>query len=182
MMRDSRTPVLAKVLSFSIIALMLAYTFSPFDIIPDYIPLAGILDDLILFPLGIALIERLLPRQVLVENRAIARQRVNRVLLRMAVVAAAIFLLWTAFITLLVIFIIKVIWVQRDNLYSATKNISQCFSFFSVSSLLIRPVVPARAGMKQSLLVALSQPWKPNIMENKEANHVKEVAYCPEIE
>ncbi len=109
MMRDSRTPIPAKVLSFSIFALILIYTFSPFDIVPGYLPLAGWVDELILFPLGISLIERFLPREVLVENRAIAYRSVNRILLRVFLVGAVIFLLWAAFITLLIIFIIKAI-------------------------------------------------------------------------
>ena len=52
---------------------MLAYAFSPIDLIPDPIPVLGLLDDLVLVPLGIALMLRLLPPEVLRDARAAAR-------------------------------------------------------------------------------------------------------------
>jgi len=50
--------------------LVLAYAFSPIDLIPDFIPVLGYLDDLILLPLGIALCIRLTPPEILAECRA----------------------------------------------------------------------------------------------------------------
>jgi uncharacterized membrane protein YkvA (DUF1232 family) len=67
--RDPRTPFAAR----AVTVLVLAYAFSPLDLIPDFIPVLGLLDDLILVPLGIALILRLLPAEVLRDARAAAR-------------------------------------------------------------------------------------------------------------
>jgi len=66
---DPRVPTHARV--FTII--VVAYAFSPIDLIPDPIPILGYLDDLILVPLGIALAVRMIPSDVLAECRARAR-------------------------------------------------------------------------------------------------------------
>lgn len=68
--RDPRTPWYAKLLAAGIVA----YALSPIDLIPDFIPILGYLDDLILIPLGIALAIKLAPHSVLVECRARARE------------------------------------------------------------------------------------------------------------
>ena len=52
---------------------MVGYALSPIDLIPDFIPLLGYLDDLILIPLGIALALKMIPSGVLVECREHAR-------------------------------------------------------------------------------------------------------------
>jgi len=56
--RDRRTPILAKFL----ILMVVAYALSPIDLIPDFIPVLGYLDDLILLPMGIYLAIRLIPK------------------------------------------------------------------------------------------------------------------------
>jgi uncharacterized membrane protein YkvA (DUF1232 family) len=66
--RDPRTPWYAKVL----ILFVVAHTFSPIDLIPDFIPVLGYLDDLIVTPLGLALAIRLIPPEVLAEARETA--------------------------------------------------------------------------------------------------------------
>ncbi|MCG8609004.1 MAG: DUF1232 domain-containing protein [Pseudomonadales bacterium] len=58
--RDSRTPKLAKLICL----LVLAYALSPIDLIPDFIPLIGHLDDLILVPLAIWLVRKMIPDEV----------------------------------------------------------------------------------------------------------------------
>jgi uncharacterized membrane protein YkvA (DUF1232 family) len=68
--RDPRTPWYAKALAICIVA----YAFSPIDLIPDPIPLLGYLDDLILIPLGIALTLRLIPDEVMTDARAQAAE------------------------------------------------------------------------------------------------------------
>lgn len=67
--RDPRVPWYARVLAVCVVG----YAFSPIDLIPDPIPILGYLDDLILVPLGIALVIRLVPADILAEHRIAAR-------------------------------------------------------------------------------------------------------------
>ena len=67
--KDGRTPWYAKVLIFVIIA----YALSPIDLIPDFIPIIGYLDDLILLPIGIYFAIRLIPEEVKTECSTKAR-------------------------------------------------------------------------------------------------------------
>ena len=69
--RDPRTPWYARALIFFVVA----HTFSPIDLIPDFIPVLGYLDDLIITPGGIWLAVRLIPPEVLAEARATAARR-----------------------------------------------------------------------------------------------------------
>jgi len=66
--RDPRTPWYAKVWA----ALVVAYAFSPIDLIPDFIPVLGYLDDLVLLPLGMALALKMIPPEVMDEAREMA--------------------------------------------------------------------------------------------------------------
>lgn len=66
--RDPRTPWYAK----GLIVLIVAYALSPLDLIPDFIPVLGYLDDLILIPGGLWLAMRMVPPEVLVEARSMA--------------------------------------------------------------------------------------------------------------
>ncbi|WP_434131561.1 YkvA family protein [Methylocaldum sp. GT1BB] len=66
--RHPGTPWYAKLLAAAIVA----YAFSPVDLIPDFIPVLGYLDDLVLIPLGLALVIRLIPSAVLAECRSAA--------------------------------------------------------------------------------------------------------------
>ncbi len=70
--RDPRTPWYAKGLVF----LVVAYALSPIDLIPDFIPVLGYLDDLLIVPAGIAIALTMIPRQVMVEARERARTAV----------------------------------------------------------------------------------------------------------
>lgn len=63
--RDERTPWYARGLAFVVVG----YALSPFDLIPDAIPVLGLLDDLILVPAGIWLVLKLVPQNVLEEAR-----------------------------------------------------------------------------------------------------------------
>jgi len=63
--RDPRTLVLAKVIAGTVAA----YALRPIDLIPDFIPMLGYLDDLVIVPLGIALAIRLIPPPLLSEFR-----------------------------------------------------------------------------------------------------------------
>lgn len=59
--RHPRTPLLAKALAVAVVA----YAFSPVDLIPDFIPVLGFLDDLILLPIGIWVVLKLVPQDVM---------------------------------------------------------------------------------------------------------------------
>jgi uncharacterized membrane protein YkvA (DUF1232 family) len=67
--KDPRVPWYAKLLAVSIVA----YALSPIDLIPDFIPVLGYLDDLILVPFGIYLLLKMIPNEVMVECRERAR-------------------------------------------------------------------------------------------------------------
>lgn len=68
--KDARTPWYAKALGI----LVTAYAFSPIDLIPDFIPVLGYLDDLVLIPAGIALTIKLIPTEVMTAAREKAQE------------------------------------------------------------------------------------------------------------
>ena len=90
--RDSRTPWYAKLLAVAIVA----YALSPIDLIPDFIPVLGYLDELVLIPAGIALVIRLVPREVMADARERADgvvDKAKKTAVWAAVVIASIWLL-----------------------------------------------------------------------------------------
>lgn len=90
--RHPRTPLLAKLLAIAIAA----YALSPIDLIPDFIPVLGYLDELILLPGAILLVLKLIPADVLIECREQASRwnEKNRGRPRSYAGAAVIVLLW----------------------------------------------------------------------------------------
>ncbi|MCA6121970.1 DUF1232 domain-containing protein [Bradyrhizobium sp. WSM 1704] len=86
--RDPRVPWYVKALAVAIAA----YALSPIDLIPDFIPVLGYLDDLILLPLGIWLAISLIPAEVVAECRANAAAALQRPVSRAGMIA--IILLW----------------------------------------------------------------------------------------
>ena len=72
--RDPRTPVGAKIVA----GLVAAYALSPIDLIPDFIPVLGYLDDLLLVPLGILITIRMIPPGLMAEFRDTAARRAER--------------------------------------------------------------------------------------------------------
>ena len=64
--RDPQAPMGARILA----GLVAAYALSPIDLIPDFIPVLGYLDDLLIVPLGLLLVMRLMPDEVLANARA----------------------------------------------------------------------------------------------------------------
>ena len=86
--RDPRVPWFAKGLAIAVAA----YALSPIDLIPDFIPVIGYLDDLIIVPLGIALVVRMIPPDVMAEHRALADAAQDRPVSRTA--AASIVAIW----------------------------------------------------------------------------------------
>lgn len=97
--KDPRVPVLAKI----IIGAVVAYALSPIDLIPDFIPVIGYLDDLLLLPIGIWLAIRLVPKPVWKECQIMAAEqtmdvprdrRAATVIIIIWVLAIAVFILW----------------------------------------------------------------------------------------
>lgn len=103
--RDPRVPWVAKALA----AVVVGYAFSPIDLIPDFIPVLGYLDDLVLIPLGIALALRMIPSEVMAEcrTRASAELTGGRPFSRVAVVV--IVALWLGLAALAAALIVRVI-------------------------------------------------------------------------
>jgi uncharacterized membrane protein YkvA (DUF1232 family) len=88
--RDPRTPWALRLLALAVAA----YALSPIDLIPDFIPLLGYLDDLLLVPLGLWLVLRLLPPPVLADARQRAQALLERP--RSWIAATLIVMLWLA--------------------------------------------------------------------------------------
>lgn len=88
--RDPRVPWGAK----AVAACVAGYALSPIDLIPDFIPVLGYLDDLIIVPLGIWLVVRLIPPELMAEHRAAALEAQARP--RSLAGAFAIVAIWIA--------------------------------------------------------------------------------------
>lgn len=71
--RDSRVPWYTKMLAI----IVAGYAVSPLDVIPDFIPVIGLVDDVILIPLGIVLIVKLVPAEILAEHRGHAERAID---------------------------------------------------------------------------------------------------------
>ncbi len=84
--RDPRVPWYARAVGVCIVA----YALSPIDLIPDFIPVLGYLDDLVLVPLGLVLMLRLIPADVLAEHRAAAAIMAARPVSRAGAVAVVV--------------------------------------------------------------------------------------------
>jgi uncharacterized membrane protein YkvA (DUF1232 family) len=88
--RDPRVPWYAKALAGGVAA----YAVSPIDLIPDFIPVLGLLDDLVIIPLGIAVVARLVPRELMDEHRRAARERLSVDGPRSWVAAVVVLVIW----------------------------------------------------------------------------------------
>jgi uncharacterized membrane protein YkvA (DUF1232 family) len=99
--RDPRTPWYAKLA----VAGIVAYAFSPIDLIPDFVPVLGYLDDLVLIPAGIALAIKLVPNQVLMECRAQAQEIIQNGKPVSRVAAAVIVVIWLALTALCIVWV-----------------------------------------------------------------------------
>jgi uncharacterized membrane protein YkvA (DUF1232 family) len=103
--KDPRVPWYAKVL----IAFVVAHTFSPIDLIPDFIPVLGYLDDLVVTPLGIALALKMIPPAVMAECREEARSVVGQDKPTSWAAAAVIVAIWLLFAALIVGIVLRVV-------------------------------------------------------------------------
>jgi uncharacterized membrane protein YkvA (DUF1232 family) len=99
--RDPRTPLYAKLFGL----LVAAYALSPIDLIPDFIPVIGLLDDAILIPIGVWLFEKMIDPTQFAEHRAQAEIATRRpvswvgVLIVVAIWAALALLAWSVLVT-----------------------------------------------------------------------------------
>lgn len=101
LMKDSRTPLAAKLVA----GVVVAYALSPIDLIPDFIPVLGLLDDVILVPLGVALAVKLVPPPLWAEMRQRAdgfQGRLPKMMWGLLIVVAIWLMLLAAFIYWLV--------------------------------------------------------------------------------
>lgn len=104
--RDPRVPLHARIFA----ACVVGYAFSPIDLIPDFIPILGYVDDLLLVPLGIMLAIKMIPAFVLSECREQAREvmaqgkPVNRA------AAAVIITVWLGLAAITIVLILKFFW------------------------------------------------------------------------
>ncbi len=96
--RDPRTPWYAKAIALGVVA----HTLSPIDLIPDFIPILGYLDDLIIVPLGVLLVIRLVPREVMAECQARASALQSAGVPQFRWMGAVVVGLWLAALVLVV--------------------------------------------------------------------------------
>ncbi|NWF60660.1 MAG: DUF1232 domain-containing protein [Fischerella sp.] len=101
--KDSRVPWYAKVLA----AIVVTYALSPIDLIPDFIPVLGYLDDLVLVPLGIILVLRMIPPAVMAECREKAEKTINQVTPGSRIAAVVVVTIW------LLVGVFAVIWIGK---------------------------------------------------------------------
>jgi uncharacterized membrane protein YkvA (DUF1232 family) len=92
--RDPRTPWYAKALALCVAG----YALSPIDLIPDFIPVLGYVDDVVIVPLGILAAIKLIPKEVMADHRAAAGAAAERPVSRTAAIVVA--LAWAASIAL----------------------------------------------------------------------------------
>lgn len=90
--RDPRTPWYAKVIAASVVA----YALSPIDLIPDFIPIVGYLDDILLVPVGLWIAMRMVPDEVIEDCRAQATQVSERPTSTMAALIIVVIWMGTA--------------------------------------------------------------------------------------
>jgi uncharacterized membrane protein YkvA (DUF1232 family) len=102
--RHPRVPWYAKFLALIVVG----YALSPIDLIPDFIPVLGYLDDLILVPLGIMLVIRLVPADVVAECRVQAEEMVERVTRAGKIAAGVVVAIWIIAAALVIRLILRV--------------------------------------------------------------------------
>ena len=103
---DPRVPLYAKLFA----ALVVGYAFSPIDLIPDFIPVLGYLDDLLVVPLGVVLAVRMIPEEVLSESRQRAREMMERGERPVSRAAAAVIIaLWLALAVLAACAVVRIV-------------------------------------------------------------------------
>ena len=103
--RDPRVPWYARVFAAGVVA----YAISPIDLIPDFIPVLGYLDDLILVPLGIVLALRMIPPEVMAECRERAKEVSRESRPTNWVAAAVIIGIWLLLVAFSVFLVLRIV-------------------------------------------------------------------------
>ena len=104
-MKDPRTPWYARALA----AVIVGYAFSPIDLIPDPIPILGYLDDLVILPLGIILLVKVIPPEILSDCRAKAAAEAKSKKPKNWIAGSIIIAIWVVLILLTTQYIFQVI-------------------------------------------------------------------------
>jgi len=106
--RDPRTPWYAKWLA----AIVVACAFSPIDLIPDFIPILGYLDDLVIIPLGVLLVLKMVPDQVMADCRQKAAAQLNNARPQNGMMIGVIALIWILVILILAGILFKIFFAK----------------------------------------------------------------------
>lgn len=101
--RDPRVPWYAKAL----VAVVVGYAFSPIDLIPDFIPVLGYLDDLILLPLGVAIALKMIPEEVISDCRKRSKEVLSQEKPLNWVAAIVIISIWVILIVMTVVWVVR---------------------------------------------------------------------------
>ena len=101
--KDPRVPWLAKLIAGATVA----YALSPIDLIPDFIPVLGMLDDLVVIPLGLSIALRMIPREIMNEHREAARKQLTHENPRRWAGVLVVIGVWAFVAALVVILIMK---------------------------------------------------------------------------
>ena len=103
--RDPRVPWYARLFAAGVVA----YAFSPIDLIPDPIPILGYLDDLILIPLGVALALKMIPAEVMAESREKAKDIIRQGKPVNRAAAIVIITIWLLSAALIIALLVRVL-------------------------------------------------------------------------
>lgn len=107
--KDPRVAWYARVFA----ACIVAYAFSPIDLIPDFIPVLGYLDDLILIPLGMALVIKMIPPNVLAECREKAQLEMSQGKPTNWIAAGVIVAIWLLLATVAVVLLLRTFGISK---------------------------------------------------------------------
>ncbi len=97
-LKEKETPVVAKIMA----GIIVAYALSPIDLIPDFIPILGYLDDFILLPVLIALTVKLIPKAILERSRLKAEEMSNKRLSKKWYYSIPVILSWCILLVIVI--------------------------------------------------------------------------------
>lgn len=142
-MRDPRTPAHARYLAVIIIG----YALSPIDLIPDFIPILGLLDDLILLPLGIALLRKMIPPIVMAASRRQADALIRSGLPASRNAAMIVMAIWALFLTACIW------WIANQLVYprSADRSADRSANIIEPGNFSTEETTPHPAGSNPTI-------------------------------